>query len=104
MAAPMTRQINFSVDDRVYAALEKHAAKHGAKGATTFAKMLFEAAFASRVSVQPDPSIDEQVGLALVMHAARADTARISEAVRLSEPTVLKIIDAWRRKRLLAAA
>jgi hypothetical protein len=95
------RQVNFSVDDRVFATLEKHGAKHGYK-ATAYAKVLFEAAFASRVGVQPDADLDDQVAAAIVLHGARQDTATIAKAVRLSEPTVIRIIDAWRRERLAA--
>ena len=37
------KQINFTVDDRVYAALSSRAREHGYQ-ATGYAKMLFEAA------------------------------------------------------------
>lgn len=93
------RQINFSIEDRVYAALEKRASEHGYK-ATSYAKMLFEAAFASRVGVGPDPTIDERIATAVVLHGARKDSAKISQVIQLSEQTVLRIIDAWRRLRL----
>jgi hypothetical protein len=95
------RQVNFSVDDRVFATLEKLADKHGYK-ATSYAKMLFEAAFAARVGVAADQDIDVQIGAAVVLHAARQDTSVIAKAVRLSEATIVKIIDAWRRERLTA--
>ncbi len=92
------RQVNFSIEDRVYDTLEKHGAKHGYK-ATAYAKVLFEAALASRVGVQPDPDLDAQVAAAIVLHGARKDSAAIARAVRLSEPTVVRIIDAWRSER-----
>lgn len=98
---PPRRQINFDVDERVYATLEKHAAKHGYR-ATAYAKMLFEAAFASRCGVSVDAALDDQVAAAIVLHGARQDTATIAKAVRLSEPTVIRIIAAWRRERLAA--
>jgi hypothetical protein len=97
----MTRQINFSVDDRVYATLEKQADKHGYK-ATAYAKALFEAAYASRCGVQPDPELDDQVAATIVLHGARKDSAAIAKIVRLSESTVVSIIDMWRRERLAA--
>lgn len=97
----MVRQVNFSVDDRVYATLEKHATKLGYK-ATAYAKMLFEAAFASRCGVAFDADLDTQIAAAIVLHGARNDTATIAKAVRLSEPTVIRVIDAWRRERLAA--
>lgn len=95
------RQINFSVDDRIFAVLEKHAAPLGYKP-TSYAKMLFEAAFATRVGVQPDADLDDQVAAAIVLHGARKDSAAIALAVGLSEPTVLRIIDAWRTERAAA--
>lgn len=95
------RQINFSVDDRIFAVLEKRGAEHGYKP-TAYAKMLFEAAFASRVGVQPDADLDEQIAAAIVLYGAKQDSATIAKAVRLSEPTVIRIIDVWRRERLAA--
>jgi 2-hydroxychromene-2-carboxylate isomerase len=92
------KQVNFSIDERAFATLEKHAAQHGQK-ATSYAKLLFEAAFASRVGVQPDSDIDFQIATAIVLHGARKDSAAIAKAVRLSEPTVIRIIDAWRSER-----
>jgi hypothetical protein len=97
----MTRQINFSVDDRVADWLEKQGLKHGYKP-TAYAKVLFEAAYASRVGVQPDAELDDQVAAAIVLHGARQDSARIAKIVRLSESTVVSIIDMWRRERLAA--
>lgn len=95
------RQINFSIEDRIFTVLEKHAATLGYKP-TSYAKMLFEAAFASRVGVQPDVDLDDQVAAAIVLHGARKDSATIALATGLSEPTVLRIIDAWRSERIAA--
>jgi hypothetical protein len=97
----MSRQVNFDVDDRVYATLERLATTQGYK-ATRYAKMLFEAAYASRVGAQPDVDIDAQIAAAIVLHGARQDSATIAAAVRLSEATVVRIIDVWRRERLAA--
>lgn len=95
------RQVNFSVEDRIFATLEKQGEKHGYKP-TAYAKMLFEAAFASRVGVQPDADLDDQVAAAIVLHGAKNDSAAIAKAVRLTEPTVIRIIDMWRRERMVA--
>lgn len=73
------------------------ATKHGYR-ATSYAKMLFEAAFASRVATQPD----RDLGATVLLNAARIDPEAIARAVRLSEATVVQIIDAWRRERLAA--
>lgn len=95
------RQINFSVEDRVYVTLEKRGAVHGYKP-TAYAKALFEAAFACRVGVSPDPDLDAQIATAGVLHGAKQDSATIAQMVGLSEPTVLRVIDAWRRERFAA--
>jgi hypothetical protein len=95
------KQINFSVDDRVFGVLEKHGAKHGYKP-TSYAKMLFEAALASRLGVQPDTDLDEKVGAAIVLHGARQDSTTIAGVIGLSEPTVIRILDAWKRERTAA--
>ena len=93
------RQVNFSIDDRVYATLEKLGEKQGYK-ATSYAKMLFEAALAARLGIQPDADLDAQIAAAVVLHGARQDTSLISRAVKLSEPTIMRIIDRWREERL----
>lgn len=94
----MTRQVNFNVDDRVYATLEKLGAKHGYKP-TLYAKMLFEAAFASRCGVSVDRDLDDRVAAAVVLHGANQDTATIAKVIGLSEATVLSIISTWRKER-----
>lgn len=95
------RQVNFSVDDRVYSALEKRGREHGYKP-VAYAKMLFEAAFACRVGVSSDADLDAHISAVIVLHGAKLDTAAISKVVRLSEATVVKVIDAWRQERLAA--
>lgn len=97
----MTRQVNFSIEDRAFATLERLAGQHGYKP-TSYAKMLFEAAFASRLQVQVDRGIDDQVAVAIVLHGAKKDSATIAQAVGLSEATVIRIIDAWRSERIAA--
>jgi hypothetical protein len=93
------RQITFSVDDRVFAKLTQLARERGyATG--TYTKMLFEAAYASHVGVQDNPEIDTQIGAAIVLHGAKENSADIAKAVRLTESSVIKIIDAWRQERL----
>jgi 2-hydroxychromene-2-carboxylate isomerase len=95
------RQVNFSIEDRVFVTLEKYGAKKGYK-ATAFAKLLFEAAFASCVGVQPDDDIDVQVAAAIVLHGAKQDSAAIAKTIGLSEASVCRIIETWRRERLTA--
>lgn len=97
----MRVQINFDVDERIGTRLAKMA---GDRGLTRigYAKMLFEAAYSARCGVQPDTEIDEQIKIALVLWAAKQDTTTISKAVGLSEPTIIKAIDCWKRERIAA--
>ena len=97
----MPVQINFQANDKQAAKLDELARQRGVSR-TGYAKLLFDAAFASRVGVQPDVDIDDQIRIAIVMHGARTDTATISKACGLSEATVIKVIDAWRKERLCA--
>ena len=89
------RQITFSVDDRVFAALGQRAEGLGYRTGT-YAKMLFEAAFAVRVGVTDEPDLHQRIELAIVLHGARKSTADIADAVGLSEASVCRIIDAWK--------
>lgn len=97
------RQINFSVDDRVYAALERQAHDRGHK-TITYAKMLFEAAFAARAGVQPDQQLDQIIAATLVLHGAAKDSQAIASRLQLPEATVVRIIDAFRQTRHQQAA
>lgn len=97
----MTRQINFTVDDRVYEALRARAAQLGYKP-LTYAKMLFEAAYAVRVGVGVDPDVHQRIELAIVLHGARMGTAGIAEAIGLHESTVMKILVAWQTETMAA--
>lgn len=94
----MRTQINFEVDERVSTRLAKMAGDRGVSR-IGYAKMLFEAAYAARCGVQPDAEIDEQIKIALVLWAARQDTATIAKAVGLSESTIVKAIDCWKQER-----
>lgn len=95
----MVRQVNFNVDDRVYEALRARAAQLGYKP-VTYAKMLFEAAYAVRVGVGVDPDVHQGIELAIVLHGARMDTAVIAEAVGLHESTVMQILVAWQSETM----
>jgi hypothetical protein len=94
---PIHRAIHAAIRER----FRCHAILNGHK-ATGYAKLLFEAAYASRVGAQPDVDIDAQIAAAVVLHGARQDSATIANAVHLSEATVIRIIDVWRRERLAA--
>ncbi len=95
------RSITLTVDDRVYAKLTDMARKRSYT-TTTYAQMLFDAAYASRVGVMSDVDIDAQIARAIILHGSKQDTAVIAKAVGLSESTVTKVIGAWRSERLAA--
>lgn len=91
------RQLTFSVDDKVYQRLTDMARQRD-MSTGPYAKVLFEAAYAARHRQSGDPDLDARVGLAVVLLGAKQDSATIAKAIGLSEPTVLKIIDAWKRE------
>jgi hypothetical protein len=90
------RQINFSVDDRVYSKLEKMAAEKS-MATSRYAAVLFEAAYAARCGfAQGDVELEAAVARSVLLGAAGSDTATIAKAVGLSEATVDRIRHAWR--------
>jgi hypothetical protein len=97
----MSRQVNFDVSDVVYERLGEMAKAAGLKP-SSYARMLFEVAYAARWNKSGDAELEAKVGCAVVLHAARQDTATIARALALQESTVVKIIDAWRAERAAA--
>ncbi|QPC87394.1 hypothetical protein GA830_12070 [Mesorhizobium sp. NBSH29] len=67
---------------------------------TVFAQMLFDAAFAARISMNEgsgDRDLDEMVRATLCL-AGDFSTDTIARRLRLSEPLVVKILDGWRQQ------
>lgn len=82
--------------------LHEEAKRHG-YAPSTYAQLLFEAAFAARmgqISEKPasDAELDHQVRQALIL-AGIGDTSEIAQATGLSEATVDRILSAWREMR-----
>ena len=90
------RQINISVPAVVHGQMAKMAA--GAKmGVGPYAAQLFMAAYSARVKPPTgDRDLDAAVGRVAVLYAEKPNTADIADLVGISEPAVIRIIDAWR--------
>lgn len=94
-------QINFDVTTLVYERL-REMARSANLSPSGYARMLFEAAYAARWNKSGDADLEAKVGCALVLHAAKQDTATIAAALGLQEATIVRIIDAWRAEKAAA--
>lgn len=96
------RQLNISIDDKVHSNLSTMA-RDASMPVSTYAKVLFEAAYAARWNSSGDLTLDAKVGAAVVLFfGAKKDSATIAKALGVSEPLVEKIVSAWRREVLAA--
>lgn len=82
--------------------LHEEAKRHG-YAPSTYAQLLFEAAFAARMAQiadmpASDAELDQQVRQALILSGI-GDTKEIASATGLSEATVDRILSAWREMR-----
>jgi hypothetical protein len=96
------RQVNISVDSRVYDNLARRAKEKGLP-VSTYATQLFEAAYAAGVGREQnipvsDAELDEQVRAVFCL-AGEFDTATISKALGVPESLVVKVLDGWRQQR-----
>lgn len=101
------KQFAFNVSPKVFEAVAKRARQQGLPP-TTFAKMLFEAAFAARVGQErgdpvTDTELDEQVRLVFAC-AGQGDVAAIAKATGVKAALVEKILTAWRKSNLKPGA
>ncbi len=69
-------------------------------GATAYAQMLFDAAFAARIGQERgeepvDAELDRQVMLVFRL-AGQTDTASVARATGIPEPRVVRILDGWK--------
>lgn len=99
------KQLNILVENKVFAGVEARAAKLGLK-TSTYANLLFNAAYAVRVGQEretpvDDSELDEQVKLVFCL-AGQADAAAIAKATGVKEPLVQKILDGFRQYRRAA--
>ncbi|UDF29342.1 UNVERIFIED_ORG: helix-turn-helix domain-containing protein [Roseateles sp. XES5] len=96
--------ISISVTEKAKQNLDRQARERGI-GLSLWAGQLFDAAFASvcaREKSMPisDGDLDAIVGATLLLRAReRWDTATIAQALGVSEPTVVRILDCWREYR-----
>lgn len=97
------RQINFQVTAKVHVRLGEMAEEAGVP-LSTYARMLFEAAYAARCGVHSEPGLDDQVARVLMLFGLDMDTARIARRVGIPEHRVVRILDAWRQETRGGAA
>lgn len=89
-------QINFEVEARTKEALDR-LAKDAGLARNTYAKMLFNAAFAARTAPPTgDQDLDTQVARVGLLWGAQFDTAEIEMLTGIPEARVLRIIEVWR--------
>lgn len=89
------KQINILIDEIVHTRIAA-AAKTANMPVATYAKVLFEAAYSARCSETGDRDLDASVAGALILSGAELDSDQISRALKISEATVDKILQAWR--------
>lgn len=91
--------VTLTIGDKVKENLARMAQARG-MSTTGFAIVLFEAAYAARAMPggTGDADLDAAVARAVILFANGLDTAAIAPAVGLSEATVVRILDAWRRE------
>lgn len=97
-STPSRKQLNLSIDQRVF---ERLTAMANAAGVplTTYARTLFEAAYSARCGATGDRDLDATVAAALILSGSNLDTEEVARALKTSEPVVIRILDAWRENR-----
>ena len=93
--APIRRQINIAIDERVHTRLTAMAGDAGVP-LSTYARTLFEAAYAARCGETGDHDLDATVAAALILTASGMDAEQIARALGTTEIVALRIVDAWR--------
>lgn len=93
------RSITIAVSDRCHDQLARLAKERGLS-VNKYATILFDAAYAARVTPggTGDADLDVAVARSVILFAGGWDTDRIAKAVHLHEATVVRIFDAWRRE------
>lgn len=98
MAPPLPtekHQIGILVSEPVHAKLVVFAKAAGVP-VTTYAKMLFEAAYAARHAPTGDAALDASVARILLLHRRGLKPAEISEVMNLPPGLIGLTVDAWR--------
>lgn len=83
--------------------LTELAAEHRMK-VSMYGQQLFEAAFAARVGVQPDPAIDAVVARVALLWGMGTDNEIIARELGISKRLVKLIVKAWQDEVLGRAA
>lgn len=92
-----TRQLNITVTEKAYQKISEMAAAANMRP-TTYANILFDAAYAARVGSCMDESVDAMVGRVIVLWGAGIDAERIARSLDISVGWVAQVIDAWREE------
>jgi hypothetical protein len=92
-----TRQVNVLVTAKMHEGLQK-LAKAAHMPLSTYARLLLQAAYAARRGETGDRDLDAAVARVVLLWGAAFEPAAIARTVGLSEPTVRRILDAWREE------
>lgn len=101
--AQQSHQINITVSPVVHQKLAAMAKEAGAP-VSTYARMLFDAAYAARHKPTGDAALDASVARILLLHRHGVPPAVIAEVVELPPGLVSLTIDAWRKELTGGAA
>ncbi len=102
---PKMTGIQISVSEKVKASLDRQAAAHNVS-LSLWCGQLFDMAFAAVCAREKsqqfaDADLDAIVGAALLLRAREKwDTATLAKSLGVSEPTIVRILDAWQIYRL----
>lgn len=89
------RQINLAIEERIYAQLQVLANEAGMP-ASTYARVLFEAAYSARHATTGDAALDAAVARVLLLTKAGVPPKTISDVLCISPEAVSRAIAAWR--------
>lgn len=92
------RQINLSISETVYSRLVTHA-RNASMPVSSYARVLFEAAYAARCGETGDRDLDATVAGVLILSGVGLDSETVARALKTDDATVLRIAEAWRKSR-----
>lgn len=93
------RQLNIGIDELVFERLTKMANAAGMP-VSSYARVLFEAAYSARCAETGDRDLDATVAAALILSGSDLDTEQVARALKAPEVVIVRILDAWREARL----
>jgi predicted transcriptional regulator len=88
-------QLNISVSEKVLAKIDEMAK---AKGYTrsTYATILFDAAYAARVDIAADVELTAMIGMIMILYKSKKEINEIAKAIGFKPETIDRILEAWR--------